>query len=343
MMKAVCMECGNERKSVETRCLRCGGIFRMDVSIPYRDRAEDNFPYVHDWVSLGEVETPILDYGNLLMKLEYFSPTFSYKDRGTKTMISSLKGKKTDNGITEINEDSSGNAGASVSAYGRKAGFDVNIFVPETTPGNKIAQIEAYGAKIFRIGGSRDDVRKAAEANKGYYASHVLTPEFRDGIRIIPYEIFNQLSGRVPDRIFIPVSAGTLLLGVVSGFEHLLSSGEISRIPEIVAVQTEQVSPLCSSINGRSFDPDAKVESVADALVSMKPPLIKEMESKVREFGRCITVNEEEIINARNALALKGVYAEYSSATVYAAYGKIKEEGKNMLIITGNGLKSPIL
>lgn len=341
-MRAICIECGSERKGTEIRCLNCGGIFRMDVDIKFHENLKDNFPYITKWITLGEVETPLINYENLYMKLEYFSPTFSYKDRGTKTMISYLYGKKDASGINEINEDSSGNAGASVAAYGKRAGFSVNIFVPEATPSNKIAQIEAYGAKIYRVNGSRDDVRKAAEKYQGYYASHVLTPEFRDGIRMVSYEIFKQMNGNVPDRLFIPVSAGTLLLGVIAGFEHLKDCGETTKIPEIVAVQTEQVSPLCSRINGTYFDPEAQVKSVADALVSMKPPLLNEMESKVRKFGRCVTVNEQEIIDARDALALKGVYAEYSSATVYAAHAKLKKDGKNMLLITGNGLKSPI-
>lgn len=342
-MKALCIECGSQREGIEVRCKKCGGIFEISVDTKYKEKVEENYQYIKEWVTLGEVETPIIDFENLSLKLEYFSPTFSYKDRGTKVMISYLKSKKSEYQIAEINEDSSGNAGASVAAYGRRASFNVNIFVPEATSVNKVNQIESYGANIFKVPGSREDVRIAAENHKGVYASHVLTPEFRDGIRTLAYEIFKQRNGRVPDRIYIPVSAGTLMLGVFNGFKHLLDSGEIERVPEIIAVQTEQVSPLCSKINNLPYDPDKPIDSIADALISTRPPLLNKMFEVISDFGRCIAVSEEEIKSARRNLSLLGVFAEYSSATVYAAHEKYHPEGDNMLIITGNGLKNVIL
>ena len=47
------------------------------------------------------------------LKLEYLSPTGSFKDRGTSVLIKQAQM----NGIEEFAEDSSGNAGASMSAY----------------------------------------------------------------------------------------------------------------------------------------------------------------------------------------------------------------------------------
>jgi threonine synthase len=299
---------------------------------------EDNFPYLKKWISLGEVKTPVLSSGNLMLKLDYYSPTFSYKDRGARVLISALAEWKSKYDIKEINEDSSGNAGAAISAYGKRAGFKVNIFVPEHTVPAKIGQIMSYGASIYKVSGTRVDVQNAAETHAGVYASHVFMPEFRDGIRTLAYEIFEQMP--MPDRVFVPVSAGTLLIGIYSGFRHLYDSGEISNVPELVAVQTEQVSPLCALINNSFYDPDRNVDSIADALVSTRPALMDRMAEIIKNHGTCITVNEEEIKESRIALALEGVYSEYSSATVYAAYRKRNFDGKNLLIITGNGLKS---
>ena len=58
---------------------------------------------------------------------------------------------------------------------------------------SKMSQIIAYGAEIHTIKGTREDVATAAKAHQGYYASHVLNPEFRDGMRQISYEIFQQM------------------------------------------------------------------------------------------------------------------------------------------------------
>ncbi|MEM0141365.1 MAG: pyridoxal-phosphate dependent enzyme [Thermoplasmatales archaeon] len=339
MLRAVCQSCGRIRTKFNGKPVcDCGGILVPDIDFKYREGPYiSNYPYLKKVVSLGEVETPMVDLGNLKLKLDYFSPTFSYKDRGSKALISSLisnipKGY-------EINEDSSGNAGASISAYGTAAGFRVNIFVTATTRMEKIRQIEAYGANIHVVEGSRSAVQKVASSYPGYYASHVLNPEFRDGMRQLSYEIFRQLGHRMPDRIFLPVSAGTLLLGVVSGLEHLLESGEIGKIPEIVAVQTEAVCPLCAAVNGFTYDKENGITSIADALVSREPILIDLMVGAVRKYGRCAVVSEGEILKARQALASKGFYVEYSSATVFAAYEKM-DERESVLVLTGNGLKT---
>lgn len=341
-MEATCLSCGSVRSGVEHKCARCGGLFGLKPDFRYRDSEKENFPHIRKWVNLGEVVTPLVQKGSVDFKLDYFSPTFSYKDRGSRALISFLSGIMEHENITTVNEDSSGNAGASIAAYGSVAGFDVNIFVPETTSRAKIGQIESYGANIIKVPGSREDVQKAAESSSGVYASHVMMPEFRDGIRSLSYEIFTQYGGTVPENIYVPVSAGTLLLGLHSGLEHLLESGEIKGIPKIVAVQTEQVSPLCAMLSGSPFDTEKKVKSIADALVSLKPQLLQEM-ADAMEQGSCITVSEDEIIAARGDLAQSGMYVEYSSATVYAAFKKKKFDGKSLLVLTGNGLKNQVI
>ncbi|MDK2781083.1 MAG: threonine synthase [Archaeoglobi archaeon] len=94
----------------------------------------------------------------VLLKMEYLFPTGSFKDRGSSVMISVLR----ELGIREIVEDSSGNAGASISAYSARAKIKCHIFVPESAPETKLSQIEFYGAEIHRIKGSREEVAERA-------------------------------------------------------------------------------------------------------------------------------------------------------------------------------------
>jgi len=325
------MRCGSPREGLELTCKNCGGPFKVEVDFSYSNRLRDNFPYIKDWVSLGEFNTPLIWRGDVAFKLDFLNPTGSYKDRGAVTLISYLK----EMGISEISEDSSGNAGSSMAAYGAAAGMKVNIFVPERAAGAKVKQILSYGASLVRVSGSRDDVSRAAMSDRAYYASHVLQPQFRDGIRSLAYEIFNE-AGKV-DYVFLPVSAGTLLLGVYEGFQHLLSQGKLDTPPKIVAVQTRQVSPLCAKKEGREYLPPSKVESVADALVSTNPLLLSFME---KAADLCAIVDEDEIVKARDSLSRMGLYVEYSSATVYAAYSKGSYHGKSVLVLTGHGLKN---
>ncbi|WP_297214762.1 pyridoxal-phosphate dependent enzyme [Thermoplasma sp.] len=335
---AYCMNCGRKRKGDELRCPVCGSLFEIRPEFHYHDKIEHNFPYLRNVISLGESETPIFQADGFSLKLDYMLPTFSYKDRGSKILISHIVDIRDSENISKISEDSSGNAGASIAAYGSAAGFSVEIYVPETVAGKKFWQIQAYGARVIKIAGSREDVQAAAERSGSFYASHVLRPEFRDGIRTLAYEIYRQFD-KMPENIYVPVSAGTLLLGLFSGLNHLKEAGEITSMPKIIAVQTEAVSPLCARMNGTRYDPDNTLTSVADALVSKRPPLLERMFSVLSENGRCITVNDGEIIDARNDLARKGFLVEYSSATVFAAFKK-KRLNNSLLILTGSGLKN---
>ena len=60
-----------------------------------------------------------------------------------------------EHGVTEIVEDSSGNAGASVSAYAARAGIQAHIFAPASAPQAKLQQINVYGAQLHPIPGPR--------------------------------------------------------------------------------------------------------------------------------------------------------------------------------------------
>lgn len=314
----------------------CGGPFTVVVEGEFSQDLRANFPYVREWVSLGEGNTPMISLDGFYFKLDFLNPTGSYKDRGSATLISKLFGV----GVRSISEDSSGNAGASIAAYGARAGMDVAVYLPVGARGVKVKQIEAYGGRIVRVEGSRRDVAAAAESSGRYFASHVWQPEFRDGVRTLAYEIARDLGWKSPDSVFLPTSAGTLLLGVYSGFKHLLESSVIDRMPKLVAVQTEQVSPVYAKLKGLRYEPPKTVNSLADALVSTEPVLLEEMVGVLKECGDCVVVSEEEIAAAHAELARKGLLVEYSSATAYAAAKKHAEGGVAVVVLTGSGLKT---
>ena len=92
-----------------------------------------------------------LGVDRLYAKLEMMNPTGSFKDRGTAVMMSVAK----EFGVSEVVEDSSGNAGASVAAYAARAGIQGHIFAPSSAPAAKVSQIEVYGAMTHLIDGDR--------------------------------------------------------------------------------------------------------------------------------------------------------------------------------------------
>ncbi|MHA1589359.1 MAG: pyridoxal-phosphate dependent enzyme [Candidatus Njordarchaeales archaeon] len=357
---AFCVSCGwRTDDPLLYKCQRCGGILQIRINVEFSDdriirhdysmwRYRAFYPYITEKsiISLGEGLTPLIRFrANTYLKLEYVNPTGSFKDRGSSALISAVKDRIKPGDF--IAEDSSGNAGASIAAYAAFAGIRARIYVSEKVSGRKFEQIRAYGAEIVKVSGPRIRVTEEAmkpERNK-VYIGHVYHPVFRDGIRTLVYELYEQVGRNGLGTIFLPVSAGTLLLGIIEGFTHLRESGIIEDIPPIVACQAEKVSPLYHSLKGLKYEPPEKVESIADALVSTNPPLLKLMVKRMKEIGGdAVIVNDSEILSAYKELASKGIYVEPSSAVAYAGYKKYRNKtGNSIIILTGSGLKTSLL
>jgi threonine synthase len=358
-----CSKCGHISDDLrDFKCHLCGHPLNLQLGIDFKKteiRKKDYsmwryarfFPYVKedDKVTSGEGWTPMVKLSDdVFLKLESLNPTGSFKDRGSATLISALH-KLIKRAKGRISEDSSGNAGASMAAYAARAGLEAEIYVPETVSGPKFIQIQSYGARVVKVSGSRQRVAEEAQKaeTKKFYVGHILHPLFRDGIRSLAYEIAEQFGWDPPGRVYLPVSAGTLILGVIRGFEHLAKSNVIKGVPKIVACQTAQVSPLYHRLKNLPYKPPEKVTSVADALVSVNPPLLDIMVENLRRVkGDAVMVREEEILKAWQELGKKGFYVEPSSAVAYAAYkqhvadGEISRKEKTCIVLTGMGLKS---
>lgn len=360
------IKCSNCRKSATDllyfKCPSCGHPLEvklnMDFDIKKIQKKQYNawrysnfFPYVakEEIVTLGEGWTALVKFSdNVMFKMESLNPTGSFKDRGSTVLVSAVHKqiRKTDG---YLSEDSSGNAGASIAAYAARAGLKAKIYVPQNVSGAKFNQIQHYGAEVVKVQGSRSKVAEEAQKRekRKFYVGHILQPLFTDGIRSLAYEIGEQLDWQMPKRVYLPVSAGTLLLGVISGFKHLTESNIIDAPPKVIACQTRQVSPLYHRFKNLPYEPPKKVTSIADALVSVNPPLLDLMVKNLKEInGDAVMVEEEEIYNAFKILARKGFFVEPSSAVAYAAYQKqlnnkeIAKSEKTVIVLTGMGLKT---
>jgi threonine synthase len=360
-----CSVCGRPSKSLlDFKCPRCGQPLIVGQNTKFETgqickqnrsfwRYAKFFPYAKESeiVTLGEGWTPLVRFtDNVHFKLENLNPTGSFKDRGSTTLISALH-KPVKDAEGYIAEDSSGNAGASMAAYAARGGLKAKIYVPETVSGPKLNQIRFYGAEVVKTPGSRSKVAEEAQKpeRRKFYVGHILHPLFRDGIRSLAYEIAEQFGWRAPEQVYLPASAGTLLLGVLRGFKHLVESSVIEAMPYVVACQTSQVSPLYHRLKNLDYHPPEKITSIADALVSVNPPLLDLMIKQLKEAkGDAVMVEEDEIRDAFKELARKGFFVEPSSAVAYAAYRKqleLKEASKKdqtVIVLTGSGLKTTL-
>ena len=302
-------------------------------------------------VSMGEGCTPMVEksWGKLspLFKLEWFNPTCSFKDRGASVMMSFLRQL----GITSILEDSSGNGGAAIAAFGAAAGMRVRILAPSYTPVAKVAQIRAFGAEVQLVPGPREESENEAirQSTDIFYASHNWHPFFLQGTKSIAYEIWEDLGFRAPDNIVIPAGAGSNVLGCDIGFSELLAAGQITKLPRIFIAQPLHCSPVDASFKANVdtlVDREVK-PTIAEGTAIKRPIRLKEMLSAVRRSGgRTVAMTEEQILDAVRTLALKGLYVEPTCATAAAALNVLEQEGAiqsgetTVVLMTGTGLKA---
>jgi threonine synthase len=306
---------------------------------------------VADAVSLGEGWTPLVpgDWGGspVHYKLEFMMPTGSFKDRGMTVMVSYLRSR----GITRVLEDSSGNAGASLSAYAAAAGLACRILVPETASYPKIAQIAACGADVVTIKGSRQDVADAAlrQSAEIFYASHNWQPFFVEGIKTLAYELWEQLGFRAPDNLVVPLGYGSNVLGAERGFGELMQQGEIGKGPRLFGVQATNCAPYRAAFvsGGDDLVGTPISPTVAEGIATPKPTRVAEVLRAVRASGGAVVaVSEAEIVEALRGLARRGLYVEPTSATAAAGLTRLLAEGvirpgeATVLVLTGSGLKA---
>lgn len=326
------------------------GITRAAIDVRNRSiwRYAKSLPVqIQNPISLGEGCTPLInseiDGQDFHFKLEWFSPTGSFKDRGASVLISYLRQL----GIVEIVEDSSGNAGAAISAYGAAAGMDVTILVPSYTQSAKVTQSRAYGSEVELVPGEREDTAAAAikMAEQVFYASHNWHPMFLQGTKSLGYEIWEDLGFSVPDNIVIPVSEGSSLLGCYIAYKELMASGEIDRMPRLYASQPENCATLYHALRGTRQE--RYLPTIAEGTAVKSPTRLQSMVQAVQATnGGSVAISEEEIISASRRLAGAGILTEPSSAHAWAGAkslienGQISRSDRTVVILTGTGLKA---
>jgi threonine synthase len=302
-------------------------------------------------VSLGEGATPMVEraWGGLRphFKLEWFNPTCSFKDRGASVMLSWLR----QIGIPAVAEDSSGNGGAAIAAFGAAAEMGVTIFAPAYTSIAKVAQIRAFGAEVRLVEGPRENSQtEAIRASRDiFYASHNWQPFFLQGTKSIAYEIWEDFGFQAPDNVVIPAGAGSNVLGCAIGFAELLAAGQIRRLPKLFVAQPLHCSPVDASFQAGvdSAVPREVLPTVAEGTAIKHPVRLREVLQAVRASGgQTVAVPEADIVAAVKRLALSGLYAEPTSATAAAALqvlearGAIQANERTVVLLTGTGIKS---
>jgi len=277
-------------------------------------------------------------------------PTASFKDRASAIAVVKAQEK----GAKIITTASTGNAAAALSGLCASVKQPNVIFVPESAPQAKIAQLLVFGSTVALVKGTYDDAfelcLEAAKAYGWYNRNTGYNPYMSEGKKTASFEICEQLGWHAPDRIFVSVGDGCIIGGLHKGLKDLQALGWIDRVPKIMGVQAEGSSYMYQAWKNNEdvlTKPPIDARTVADSISAGLPrDRIKAMAAVKETDGAYLSVTDEEILAAIPAMARgSGVFGEPAGATAYAGLVKavneslVSAEERIVVLNTGNGLK----
>ncbi len=341
-------------------------IWRYADLFPLSNARESAPPLQVGWTPLYHAKQAgeQLELSHLYIKDDGRNPTASFKDRASALVVA----KARELGAEIITTASSGNAGAALAGLAAAAQMPAVIFVPQTAPQAKVAQLLMFGAQVLLVKGTYDqafDLCLAASKEFGWYCRNTAyNPYTVEGKKTAALEICEQLTpspalprrrGKetgggwaAPDRIFVSVGDGNIISGLWKGLRDLAALGWIDHMPKLMGVQAEG-SAACYNAWKAGTDRITPVDAqtIADSISVGIPRDGTRAVRAVRETGGAyLTVSDDEILAAMRDLARStAVFAEPAGATAYAGVVKAVREGMVnshetiVCLITGNGLK----
>lgn len=305
---------------------------------------------------------------HVYLKDESANPSQSFKDRASAMVGARAKAT----GVQVVACASTGNAGSSMAAMAAAMHLPCVVFVPETAPPAKLAQLLIYGAHVFAVRGTYDDAFdvcvKVCEAKGWLNRNTGFNPYTREGKKTCSFEICEQFTAllgmssgtsapwRAPDRVVVPTGDGNIISGIWKGMRDLHAIGLIDRLPKIDCAQAEGSAAISRAIWALSGQTpawkDVKIEpvhaqTVADS-ISVDDPRdgLAAVRAVLESGGTAVTVSDEEILAAIKDVARgSGIFVEPSCATVWAALRKMAEanevtrDEQVVCLMTGSGLK----
>ena len=286
-------------------------------------------------------------FSNVWLKNDGLNPSGSLKDRASFLVVAEANRLKEEIVVTA----STGNAASALAAVCAAAGKRALIFVPQTAPKAKLAQMLLYGGCVVPVMGTYDD---AFSLSLEYTARHpglnrntAYHPLTIEGKKTVGLEIWQQNGFRVPSAIIVPTGDGVILSGVYKAFYDLKAAGLIRSLPRIICVQATRSCAIHRYVTTGRYSDAIRPTTIADS-ISVSIPSNAHMARKaiLESGGHSLLVSDSEILGAQRTLAsTTGVFAEPAAAAAVAALSKLKLDGsvgrddQIVALITGHGLK----
>ncbi len=374
----VCKGCGTGHPlDARFACDRCFGPLEADYDLEAiaaglsRERVTSGPATLWRWADFLPVEPPAegLPVGNspllradrlaeelglgcrLYVKTETSNPTHSFKDR----VVAVAAAKAVELGFEALACASTGNLAGATAAAGAALGLPTYIFVPRDLEREKILAAAAYGATVFTVDGSYDDVNRLcselAYDRSWAFVNVNLRPYYAEGSKTIAHETVEQLGWRIPDRVVAPIASGSLFTKILRGFEEARLAGLVQddHTPAMHGAQGQGCSPVAAAFAaGADQVVPVRPAGIAKSLAIGSPADGVFALDVARSTGGSIeAASDDEIVEAIRLLArTTGIFTETAGGVTTAILSKLAERGEIadgetvVVYITGDGLKT---
>lgn len=293
--------------------------------------------------------TPLLEVGNIekdlgleakiLVKLEYFNPAGSAKDRIALSMIEDAEEKGILKPGAVIIEPTSGNTGIGLASLAAIKGYRVILTMPETMSVERRNILKAYGAEIVLTDGTKGMNGAIAKANElaTEYENSFIPGQFENPANPAIHrkttgpEIWRDTDGQVD--IFV---AGVGTGGTITGVGEYLKS----QNPDVKVVAVE---PATSPVLSQGKSGPHKIQGIGAGFVP------KNYNSAVVD-GILQVSNDDAIRTGRELAKYEGLLVGISSGAAVSAATQLAQlpenEGKNIVVLlpdTGERYLSTLL
>ena len=274
-------------------------------------------------VKLGKL-IPV-EHATVLLKLEFFNPFASVKDRIGRAMIEAAEASGVLNRETKIIEPTSGNTGIALAFVAAAKGYDLTLTMPESMSVERRGMLRALGAKLVLtpakdgMKGALAKAQELADSTPGSWVPQQFENPANPAIheKTTGKEIWEDTGGRV-DAIVAGVGTGGTITGVTRYIQAKNSAFQV------IAVEPAD-SPV---ISGGKPGPH-KIQGIGAGFIP------KNLDTSLLNGVETVT-NEEAFAWARRLASVEGILGGISTGANVAAAARVaaRPEYRGKVIVT---------
>jgi len=276
----------------------------------------------------------------IFLKKDNLQITGSFKLRGAFNKIATLMEQGGTKGVVAA---SAGNHAQGVAMSSHHFGIEATIFMPESTPLNKVQGVESFGAKVVLRGSNYDEAYahsvKYAEENELDFVHPFADDSVIAGQGTIYLEIFKEVDDL--DAIIVPVGGGGLISGIATVAKVLNPN------IKIIGVASAGAPAMAQSFKAKKALSTDSVKTIADG-IAVKNASAMTLEYILKYVDELITVCDDEIASAilflleRQKLLVEGAGAVGVAALMHNKLS-LEANSKICILLSGGNIDVTML